>query len=174
MAIRTRSTPRVTHGDWSNTSPGAGPSTTGPVPAKQSSGAGLAVIGLLAILDGAWGGIVPYLGPSFGYSSNGSGSFQWTLLHGLLYLLPGAAAVVAGFGLLSGLRGLGKAMGLLLVLCGAWFVVGVIAWPTLYSTAVFTSAPPDTNFVNILGYNVGPGLILAVLGGIALGAGRRA
>lgn len=175
MAIKTRSSGRVSNGDWSATSAGSGGSAARTTPAsKKAAGLGLALIGLLAILDGAWGGIVPYLGPTFGYSSNGLGSFEWTTMHSLLYLVPGAVAVFAGSCLLT-LRRNSSLFGLLLALCGAWLVVGVIAWPTLYSgLTVFTSAPPDTLFVNILGYNLGPGVILAVLGGMALGARGRA
>jgi|GEM_PF-3418494 hypothetical protein len=36
--------------------------------------AGLRLAGLLTLLLGAWAGIVPFLGPSFGYSGDGAGS----------------------------------------------------------------------------------------------------
>ncbi len=176
MAIKTRSSGRVANADWSGTSPSTGASTAkGGQVARRSAGVGLAVIGVLAILDGAWGGIVPYLGPTFGYSSNGIASFQWTLMHALLYLVPGAVAVFAGFCLLT-LRGSGALFGLLLAACGAWFILGVVVWPILHEpgVGVFTSAPPTANFINLLGYNLGPGIVLALLGGMSLTAGRRA
>jgi hypothetical protein len=179
MATRTRSSGRVTNADWSGTAAGSGTSKTrAGKAAKRSAGAGLAVIGVLAILIGAWGGIVPYLGPTFGYSSNGIASFHWSLMHALLYLVPGAVAVFAGFCLLT-LRGSGALFGLLLAACGAWFILGVVAWPILHEpgVAVFTTpatSPATNNFINLLGYNLGPGIVLALLGGMALTAGRRA
>ncbi len=37
---------------------------------------GLGLVGTLAVLTAAWGGIVPYIGPVFGYSGDGSGSWR--------------------------------------------------------------------------------------------------
>lgn len=193
MAVKTRSNRPVANGDWSGTSPGssasrstAGSTTRGGGRAVASKGpAGLALIGFLALLAGAWGGIVPYLGPAFGYTLvTGTPSFTWTLEHTLLYFIPGVVAIVAAFSLLglsrsrslSGLFGAGTA-GLLLVACGAWFVLGVIAWPILYSTpSLSAGVGPTSLFINLLGYNLGIGAVLVLLGGMALGvarAGRR-
>ncbi|MGH9063202.1 MAG: hypothetical protein ACRD0L_04380 [Acidimicrobiales bacterium] len=144
---------------------------------------GLGFIGLLAVVDGAWGGIVPYVGPLFGYRSNGSGAWTWTLAHALLYLVPGAVAVAAGLFLLGlmpragigrGRLGAGTA-GLVLLACGAWFVVGPAVWPVFYAfPPVFGSTGSHlAAFVNQIGYNLGPGLILAALAGMAMKATRR-
>lgn len=186
MAVKTRSNRPVVNGDWSGGSSATSRSTSrstsraGGGRAAPSAPGGLLLIGFLALLDGAWGGIVPYLGPTFGYSSNGVSSFSWTTQHSLLYLIPGAVAVFCAFCLFTltmsksifGLFGVGT-FGLLLAACGAWFILGVVAWPILYSSpAVFTAATPTGTFVNLLGYNLGPGIILALLGGMALGVAR--
>lgn len=190
MVIKARSatSERASSGEWPRSgAPGASPSGTrapgSGVAAMGRSGsvrtvpAGLGLVGLLAVLDGAWGAIVPYVGPTFGYRSNGVGSFQWTVEHGVLYLIPGIAGLVAGLMLLGFMRSRSgaAAAGVLAVASGAWFILGVVVWPILYSSpSVFTAAPtPAANFANLLGYNLGPGIILAVLGGIALGAARR-
>ncbi|MGI8753827.1 MAG: hypothetical protein ACR2MN_16245 [Acidimicrobiales bacterium] len=148
-----------------------------PVAAGGKLTAGLTALGLLTILTGAWGGIVAYIGPTFGYSSNGVGSWSWTWQHSLLYLIPGAVAVFCGLLLWgaaartrggSGRVGPGFA-GLLIVASGAWFVLGPLVWAMFYTTpVVFGPASATANFINQLGYNVGTGVVLAVLGGMTL------
>jgi hypothetical protein len=150
-----------------------------PAPAVSravSRRAGLGAVGFLIVLVGAWGGTVPYIGPTFGYQSNGMSSWQWNLQHSLLYLVPGAVAVAAGFMLIaSGARashrprrmGAGL-LGLIVFACGCWFVLGPVVWPLFYSNPIFGPASARDNFVNQLGYNLGPGLVLVVLSGIAI------
>lgn len=190
MVIKARSatTERAPNSEWPRSgapgatapatgAPGTGVAAMGRGGSVRTVPAGLGLVGLLAVLDGAWGAIVPYVGPAFGYRSNGMASFQWTVEHGVLYLIPGVAGLVAGLMLLGLMRSRSgaAAAGLLAVASGAWFILGVVVWPILYSSpSVFTAAPtPTVNFVNLLGYNLGPGIVLAVLGGIALGAARR-
>ena len=129
--------------------------------------------GLLIVLVGAWGGIVPFVGPLFGYSADGSGSWTWNLSHTLLHAAPGAAAVFGGLVvMLAGGRlsrsGL-KLGGLLAALAGAWLVVGPVAWPVLEHTKVFMSASPLRQFDYWIGYALGPGTLLAALGAFVLG-----
>ncbi len=138
----------------------------------------LVAIGLGGLLVSAWGGIVPYVGPMFGYHANGTGSWQWTFLNAMLYLVPGAVGVVVSLAILArSRRGRLAARfslafaGLLLAACGAWFVVGPVAWPALGASGiVFAPAAPSAMFVNQVGYNLGVGVILAVLGGMAMKA----
>jgi hypothetical protein len=140
---------------------------------------GLALVGLIALLTAAWGGIVPYVGPVFGYKSNGDGAWQWSLMHSLLYLAPGAVGVWATLVVFGGLARAGRPAGrilvglggLILFACGAWFVVGPAVWPIFYSSLVFTPATSSlTSFADQVGYNLGPGVVLAAAGGMALKA----
>jgi hypothetical protein len=62
----------------------------------------LGVAGLLLVVLGAWGGIVPFIGPTFGFSADGKGSWHWELTHALLSLAPGAAALLAGLLIMTG------------------------------------------------------------------------
>ena len=62
---------------------------------------GLGLIGFVVLLLGAWGGIVPYVGPTFGFRKGAGASWQWTTSHSLLWLAPGAAAFLAGLVLLT-------------------------------------------------------------------------
>jgi hypothetical protein len=135
----------------------------------------LGIAGLLLVVLGVWGGIVPFIGPTFGFSADGAGSWYWDLLHALLSLAPGAAALVAGLLIMTGagtrvfhsaLTGLA---GFLAVLAGGWFVIGAIAWPLLYNSGVIVSAPPATTLEYFVGYYGGVGCLLIFLGAFVLG-----
>lgn len=97
-----------------------------------SSGPGLRVprtrgafSGLLLILLGIWGGLVPMVGPYLHYAYTPDKA--WTVTSGRAWLefAPAAAAVVGGLLLLaSRLRPMALSGGMLALLSGAWFVVG--------------------------------------------------
>ncbi len=143
----------------------------------RGRGLGLGMVGLLILLAGAWAGIVPYVGPTFGYSSHGQPSWQWNLQHSLLYLIPGAVAVVAGLLIIAAAGRVARGhsrigsgvVGVIVTACGAWLVLGPVVWPLFYSSPVFTSGSAWDNFIYQLGYNLGPGLVLVLLSGIAMG-----
>jgi hypothetical protein len=133
--------------------------------------------GLLTVLLGAWGAIVAFVGPEFGYRATATGSWQWTTTNWLLHLVPGAVGVVAGLLILSWAPGWASARArgalglaaLLTVAAGAWFVIGPALWPWFESSAAYGPASDaQTSFVNQVGANLGPGILLAVLGGMAL------
>jgi hypothetical protein len=142
----------------------------------------LSTIGILTVLISAWGGIIPYVGPAFGYSADGSGSWQWNLTHSVLALVPGAVGLLIGLSFLGripdgriGRRRTSLSMaGLLAVLCGAWFVIGPLAWSVIDNThAYFVSASPLRMLANEAGYSLGTGLILAMCGAFAIGWATR-
>ena len=114
---------------------------------------GLETAGAIAVLVSAWGGIVPFVGPLFGYSADGSGSWHWDLAHSVLGFAPGAVGVVLGVFVVRQARGIvaGKSRlslataGTLLMVVGAWFAIGPLAWPVLiHGSGYFVSAAPLT------------------------------
>jgi hypothetical protein len=143
----------------------------------QSRSFRLFAAGLVALLASASGGIVAFVGPTFGFSGDGTGSWYWDLSHALLALVPGAVGCLVGATMMGyamsrsrTLLGLGL-VGLLAVASGAWFAIGPLAWPVLYSSkAYFVTASPLRELAHVVGYSLGPGLILAVAGGIAWGS----
>jgi hypothetical protein len=157
---------------------GTAPVGTGSVPA-----AGLGTVAVLSLLVAAWGGIIPFVGPLFGYSADGAPAWQWSSMHALLWLAPGAVAVAMALGMLgmvpravAGLaRGGAFTAGMITVLCGAWFVIGPIAWPVVErSPGVFAPAGPMRSLADLVGYSFGPGVLLVLFGALAMGmAGRR-
>ena len=140
---------------------------------------GAAEVGLLAALVGAWGAISVFVGPDFGYRPTSAGSWVWTTQNWLLHLLPGAVAVAAGLMILSASpsrrhAGTGAPIGLaalMIIASGAWFVIGPALWATFEPGQPFaTGTTAWTSFLNQLGSSLGPGILLAVLGGMALKA----
>jgi hypothetical protein len=141
---------------------------------------GAAEVGLLSALVGAWGAIAVFVGPTFGWRPTSADAWQWTTDNWLLHLVPGAVATAAGL-LIVGLslmrrdapsvrRPLALAA-LLLVASGAWFILGPAWWPTFRSSPPFAvGTTANMSFVNQLGTSLGPGILLAVLGGMALKA----
>ena len=136
-------------------------------------------VGLWTLLLAAWGGISVFVGPTFGYRPTTLTSWDWTKQNWLLHLVPGAVGVFAGLlmlgtiGAREGWRrgGLGVAS-LLTMAAGAWFVIGPSAYHWFQSAAAFNAtAAARSDFANQVGSNLGPGVLLAILGGMAFKAG---
>jgi hypothetical protein len=134
-------------------------------------------VGLLSALVGAWGGICVFVGPYFGYAPTSATTWQWTTNNWLLHLLPGAVALAAGVMIMTlsparrgeGVRSALGLAALLVTATGAWFVIGPALWPTFQSTPAYaTGTGAWTSFWNQVGANLGPGLLLAFFGGMAL------
>jgi len=94
-----------------------------------------AVNGLLLILLGAWGGLVPFLGPRIGlnYTADAAWTFTWAKLW--LEVLPGVAVLIGGLGLIgTAARAGGVLWGWLAALGGAGPISSTgspIATPTI-------------------------------------------
>lgn len=138
----------------------------------------LEMAGLFMLFTGAWGGIVPFVGPLFGYSADGSRSWHWSQVHALLFLAPGGAAVLAGLLVITGaLSRMSRPAqlvlaGTLAAVCGAWFIVGPLAWPVLQGSSVFVSASALRELEYWVGYSLGPGGLLLAIGAFVLGRPR--
>lgn len=121
------------------------------------------------VIVGAWGALVPFAGPSFGYKMGSTAAWTWTESHATLHLLPGVFAVFGGLLMLGKARArLGATLALL---GGAWFVIA----PTLHP--LWTSSKPMmmmggtelSSALSGLGYHYGTGVVIAVLAAYALG-----
>jgi hypothetical protein len=155
------------------------------VPLHQSTrriSVSLSAVGIVTILISAWGAIVPYVGPVFGFSGDGSSSWHWSLSHSVLALVPGAIGVLVGISLLARVpdSGIGRRKaslglaGLVALACGVWFAIGPLAWRVIDNVGpYFVSTSPLRDLANQAGYALGPGLILAVCGAFAVGWATR-
>ena len=55
-----------------------------------------AVSGLILVILGAWGALIPFVGPHFNFAYTPDRDWAWTTARGWLEVLPGAATVVGG------------------------------------------------------------------------------
>jgi hypothetical protein len=133
--------------------------------------------GCLLMLLGAWGALVPFVGPYFGYAYTPDKA--WTYTTGRLWLsvLPGAAAFLGGLVVSVSMRA-SRPGALLAVLGGIWFVVGVpiiqLIRPANGPGAPATVAnsmfhPATMHFLENLGFFYGLGVAIVFFGALALG-----
>jgi len=137
--------------------------------------------GSLLVLLGAWGALVPFVGPYIGFAYTPDKTWAYTSGRLWLSVLPGAAAFVGGLLIIGTDRGAG-AGSYLAALGGIWFVIGqpVAAFamtsaskpisagtPVAEHGAVF--APNTMRFLEPLGYFYGLGIVIIFLGALTLG-----
>src|ERR1017187_7853771 len=138
--------------------------------------------GLLLILLGAWGALIPFIGPYFKFAY--SPDKTWAYTSGRLYLslVPGAAAVLGGL-LLLGTRSRAAGMfgGLRAAAGGAWFIAGAgIVDIVLNRTSIKPGAPlahagsgigsaAKWMFLEEIGFFAGVGILIILFGAIAIG-----
>jgi hypothetical protein len=134
-----------------------------------------ALSGLLLVLFGAWGALIPFIGPVFHYAY--TPATAWTYTTGRLWLeiLPGAAALVGGLILLaSALRPAAMLGAWLGVLSGAWFALSTVLHP-LWPGAVWltagapASATPAMRVAEQVGFFTGLGVAILFVAATALG-----
>ncbi|OBK10879.1 hypothetical protein [Mycobacterium asiaticum] len=128
-----------------------------------------AVTGLLLVILGAWGALIPFLGPNFDFAYTPGQS--WTAARGWLEVLPGVVTVVGGLLLItSKSRAGGMLGGWLAALGGAWFVVGRTFAPMLGTGSAGdpVAATERKRAVLELAYFSGLGVLIAFLAGAAL------
>jgi hypothetical protein len=131
-----------------------------------------AVSGLLLVLLGAWGALVPFIGPYFDYSWGTDQTWVWSAARGWLEVLPGAVTAVGGWlVLISRNRASGSLGGWLAALAGAWFVVGQ-SLAQLWHIGDLggpLSTRDSGRAVAQLGYFYGLGAVIIFLAAFALG-----
>jgi hypothetical protein len=130
-----------------------------------------AVSGLLLVILGAWGALIPFVGPHFNFAYTPDQDWTWTTARGWLEVFPGATTVLGGLLLIvSGNRAIAMFGGWLAVLGGAWFVVGGQFAPILrIGTIGDPIATTDRKRALLeVTYFSGLGALIVFLGGIAL------
>jgi hypothetical protein len=133
-----------------------------------------AVTGGLLVLLGAWGALIPFVGPYFHYAY--TPDTAWTLTAGRLWLevVPGAVTLAAGILLLaSTARPMAMASAELAALAGAWFAVGTVLSPFWPATSSLNPGVPATAGVSHpleqIGFFTGLGVVIVFLAALALG-----
>jgi hypothetical protein len=132
-----------------------------------------AVSGAVIALLGAWGALIPFIGPAFNYSIGPDDAWNWTNGRLWLSLIPGAVAVVGGLMLMLSARRPTASFGALLgVLAGAWFVVGPTVsqlWNDGVSQAGTVHGSNTLQVFELLGYFLALGALILYFAATALG-----
>src|ERR1700733_11399482 len=132
-----------------------------------------ALSGLLVILLGLWGALVPFFGPYFHYAFGSYQTWHYTSERLWLCIIPGAVAVVGGLMLLrSAHRTSGLLGGWLALAAGAWFAIGPAISLLWHSAGDPIGAPMGGHTrqaIEWLGYFSGLGVLIAGLAAFAMG-----
>jgi hypothetical protein len=134
------------------------------------------ILGVLVIAISAWGGIVPFVGPTFDFDMGSTTrAWVWTQSHWTLHLAPAVLGIAAGLMLLLPDSRAAKRTGAFLALvAGGWFVLGPTLAPLWQHGGITTSGSDGvtgSRTVRVLegvGYHNGTGVALMLLGAVAL------
>ena len=142
---------------------------TGTLRVRRSRGA---LSGVLLVLLGIWGAVIPFVGPYFHYAYTPNRAWDYTSGRLWLEVLPGAAVLLGGLVVLGSRHRLVAVLGSWLAAAGgAWFAVGGLVaarWTSLPSAGTPTGGPTRMVLEQI-GFFTGLGVLTAFLAGIAMG-----
>jgi hypothetical protein len=142
---------------------------TGMMRVPRSRGA---LTGVLLILLGAWGGLIPFIGPDFRYAYTPDTAWSWTSGRLWLEVLPGAAVLLGGLIVLgSKTRPVALLGAWLAALGGGWFAVGSVL-SVLWMKANAAGTPVGGTVARVaeqIGFFTGLGVVIVFLAALALG-----
>jgi hypothetical protein len=130
-----------------------------------------AVSGLLLIILGVWGALIPFVGPYFNFAYTPDHAWAWSTARGWLEVFPGATTVLGGLMLVvSGNRATAMFGGWLAAFAGAWFIVGRALASTLQIGEVGNpiAATEARRAVLEISYFSGLGALIVFLAGAVL------
>ena len=135
-----------------------------------------AVSGLLLVVLGAWGALVPFIGPAFDLTIGPDNTFDMTAGRFWLSLLPGVVVAIGGLMTLTSANRAGAVLGAQLALAGGiWLIVGPTishAWtdmPGALGQAGFAKGGEARRTLEVLLYFYGVGAAITAIAGVALG-----
>jgi hypothetical protein len=137
------------------------------------------VSGSILVLLGAWGAIIPFVGPYFGYAYTPDRVWAYTSGRLWLSVLPGAAAFLGGLLIVVSERA-GIAGALLAALGGAWLILGQPITSLVKAGGSINPGTPVTSsgaafgastmrFLEGLGFFYGVGILIVFFAALALG-----
>ncbi len=131
-----------------------------------------AIVGVLLVLLGIWGALIPFVGPYFHFAYTPNRTWDATAGRMWLEVLPGAVAFISGLVvLLSRFRPLGLLGAWLAAVSGAWFAIGGIVaghWASL-PTAGQPVGSGTRAMLEQIGFFTGLGVVVVFLAAVALG-----
>jgi hypothetical protein len=133
-----------------------------------------ALAGILIVVLGVWGALIPFVGPYFHYAfGNNYDAWHYTSNRLWLDILPGVLAVIGGLLLLTSSRRVSGVLGgWLAVVAGVWFAIGPSVSLLWHSAGNPIGAPKGGHVrqaVELVGYFHGLGVAIAALAAFAMG-----
>lgn len=130
--------------------------------------------GFVLFLLGAWGALIPFIGPYFHYAYTPDIAWTYTTARLWLEILPGAAVAVGGILLIMAAgRHIALFGALLAAAGGAWFVLGTILSP-LWNNGVPLGGSPASLTMTMriaeqIGFFTGLGIVIVAVAAAAFG-----
>lgn len=132
-----------------------------------------AVSGVLLIILGLAGALIPLVGPYFDFTIGADNAWSFSESHVWLSLVPGIAVAIGGFVLLTSANRATAALGAWLALAGGvWFVIGEQIsqlWNNGQSIAGNAAGGTGQRVAEQLAYYDGLGVLIAALAAFGLG-----
>ena len=142
----------------------------GPMRLPRTTGA---LSGVLIVVLGVWGGLIPFVGPYFHYAFGNYDKWHYTSNRLYLDIIPAAVAILGGLLLLrSARRRSGLVGGWLAFAAGAWFAIGPSVSLLWHRAGNPIGAPTGGHIrrtVELLGYFHGLGALIIALAAFATG-----
>jgi hypothetical protein len=133
-----------------------------------------AASGFLLVLLGAWGALIPFIGPYFHYAFTPDTTWTYTTARLWLEILPGAAVFLGGILLMIATgRHIALFGAILAAAAGAWFTLGTTLSPLWNNHATLGGSPASsTQFMRImeqLGFFSALGVVIVLIAAAAFG-----
>src|SRR5215469_14547724 len=134
-----------------------------------------AICGLLLVLLGLWGALIPLVGPYFHYAYTPDIAWRFTAGRVWLEIVPGAAVFVGGvLVLLSASRPVAMFGAGLAAAGGAWFALGTVLSPIWPAASTLNAGSPVGTTTVIrqvehLGFFTGLGVVIVFVAALAQG-----
>jgi hypothetical protein len=133
-----------------------------------------AASGFLLVLLGAWGALIPFIGPYFHYAYTPDTAWTYNTARLWLEILPGAAVFLGGILLIIATgRHIALFGALLAAAAGAWFTLGPILSPLWNNHVPLGGSPAGgTVFIRImeqLGFYSALGVVIVFIAAAAFG-----
>jgi len=129
--------------------------------------------GALLVLLGAWGGVIPFVGPYIHYAYTPDKAWTWTSGRLWLNVLPGAAAIIGGLAIaMSRLRPVALTGAILAALGGAWFALGTTLAPLWMNASTTQGTAVGGHITRVLeqvGFFTGLGIVIVCIASMAGG-----
>ena len=132
-----------------------------------------AVSGVLLVVLGLWGALIPFVGPYFDYSFGVNSTWHYTSDRLWLDILPGALTVIGGLLLIGArTRSAGIFAGWLALIGGAWLVVGPamsLTWESGQGPIGRPLFGSTRQMLELVGYFYGLGALIVALSAFSIG-----